>query len=33
LSLTKYCSVNLMLKTSVKINHRYRIIAEEQVTA
>ena len=27
LSLTKYCSVNLMLEKAVKINHRYRIVA------
>ncbi len=33
LSLTKYCSVNMMLEKVVKINHRYRIIAEERVTA
>ena len=33
LSLTKYCSVNLMLEKAVKINHRYRIIAEELVAA
>ena len=26
LSLTKYCSVNKMLESSVKINHRYRIV-------
>jgi putative redox protein len=30
LSLTKYCSVNSMLKHSVKINSRYRIIGEAQ---
>lgn len=29
LSLTKYCSVNLMLEKAVKINHRYRIIEVE----
>ncbi len=29
LSLTKYCSVNLMLEKAAKINHRYRIIAVE----
>src|SRR5512147_2641601 len=33
LSLTKYCSVNLMLEKSVKINHRYRIVAAEPVAA
>jgi putative redox protein len=33
LSLTRYCSVNLMLEKAVKINHHYRIIAEEPVTA
>jgi putative redox protein len=26
LSLTKYCSVNLMLEKAVQINHRYRIV-------
>jgi putative redox protein len=31
LSLTKYCSVNLMLEKTVKINHRYRIIEVEPV--
>jgi putative redox protein len=29
LSLTKYCSVNLMLEKAVKINHRYRIVEVE----
>jgi putative redox protein len=29
LSLTKYCSVNLMLEKAVKINHRSRIIEVE----
>ena len=33
LSLTKYCSVNLMLEKAVKINHRYRIVESERVTA
>jgi len=33
LSLTKYCSVNLMLAKAVKINHRYRIIETELATA
>ncbi len=33
LSLTKYCSVNLMLEKSVKINPRYRIVAAEPVAA
>ena len=33
LSLTKYCSVNLMLGKSVKIKHHYRIIDEERVAA
>jgi len=33
LSLTKYCSVNKMLEKAVKINHRYRIIESEPVTA
>ncbi len=31
LSLTKYCSVNLMLEKAVKINHRYRIVEVEVV--
>ncbi len=31
LSLTKYCSVNLMLEKAVKIKHRYRIIEVEAV--
>ncbi len=29
LSLTKYCSVNKMLESTVKINHRYRIVEVE----
>jgi putative redox protein len=29
LSLTKYCSVNMMLEKAVKINHRYRIVEAE----
>ena len=29
LSLGKYCSVNKMLENTVKINHRYRIVAAE----
>ena len=29
LSLTKYCSVNKMLESSVKINHHYRIVEAE----
>ncbi len=29
LSLTKYCSVNKMLESAVKINHRYRIVEVE----
>ena len=29
LSLTKYCSVNLMLEKAAKINHRYRIVEVE----
>jgi putative redox protein len=29
LSLTRYCSVNLMLEKAVKINHRYRIVEVE----
>jgi putative redox protein len=33
LSLTKYCSVNLMLEKAVKINHRYRIVELEPVAA
>ena len=33
LSLTKYCSVNLMLEKSVKIRHHYRIVDEERVAA
>ena len=33
LSLTKYCSVNLMLEKSVKINHHYRIVEAEPVPA
>jgi len=33
LSLTKYCSVNMMLGKSVKINHRYRIIETEAAIA
>jgi putative redox protein len=33
LSLTRYCSVNLMLARSVKINHRYRIVEAEPVAA
>jgi len=33
LSLTKYCSVNLMLEKAVKINHSYRIVESEPVTA
>ncbi len=31
LSLTKYCSVNLMLEKTAKINHRYRIVEVEPV--
>ena len=31
LSLTKYCSVNKMLENTVKINHRYRVVAVEPV--
>ncbi len=31
LSLTKYCSVNMMLQHSVKINHHYRIVEAEPV--
>ena len=31
LSLTKYCSVNAMLKQSASIRHHYRIIEEPQV--
>ncbi len=33
LSLTKYCSVNLMLEKAVKIKHTYRIVDEERVAA
>ena len=33
LSLTKYCSVNLMLEKAVKINHRYRIVEAEAAAA
>lgn len=33
LSLTKYCSVNLMLAQVVKINHRYRSVEAEPVAA
>ena len=33
LSLTKYCSVNLMLEKAVKINHHYRIVESEAVAA
>ena len=33
LSLTKYCSVNLMLDKAVKINHHYRIVEAEPVAA
>ncbi len=33
LSLTKYCSVNLMLEKAVKINPRYRIVESEPVAA
>jgi putative redox protein len=33
LSLTRYCSVNLMLEKAVKINHRYRIIEAEPAAA
>jgi putative redox protein len=29
LSLTRYCSVNLMLEKAVKINHRYRVVEVE----
>lgn len=29
LSLTKYCSVNKMLESSVQLNHRYRIVEVE----
>ena len=33
LSLTRYCSVNMMLEKSVKINHHYRIVEAEPVVA
>lgn len=33
LSLTKYCSVNQMLKKAVKINHHYRIVEAEVAVA
>lgn len=33
LSLTKYCSVNLMLDKTAKINHHYRIVEADPVAA